>query len=420
MHIWLINPYGALPGEAWREYRTVLAGRALIAAGHTATWWVASFEHRSKSFRVSSWDTRSLLPGFNAIIVPTSGYRRHISLDRIRFERTFARNVRRGAHRAPHPDVIVLSEPALFTSRSVLRLARELRVPLVLDIIDLWPELFQLALPRWLRSYSGYLFAPFFRRRAALFHQAAAYIGVSADYLALAQSVSPHEVAVVCYWGADIEKIRSEMRQDVLLPPAVSSRTKSSEEVWAIYAGTLGPSYDINTIISAAEGLQRDGAKITILIAGDGVSRDEIQSAIAERKLSNCIFLGLLDAAALSALYRKCDVALCTYVAASTVSMPIKAFDYFAAGLPIVNSLARDLGDLVRTRQLGVQYVAEDPVSLAKALIRLAANAGQRTLFARNATQLASEFDWHLQYQAYVTVIETVAMTKEAASDRTI
>src|SRR4051794_28250951 len=90
MHAWLVNPYGPLPSESWREYRAGLADSALVAAGHTVTWWVANFEHRSKTFRATDWETRTPLPGFEVILVPTTSYKRHISIERIRFEQTFA------------------------------------------------------------------------------------------------------------------------------------------------------------------------------------------------------------------------------------------------------------------------------------------------------------------------------------------
>ena len=103
MHVWCVNPYGPLPGESWREYRTVLAARALVAAGHTVTWWAANFEHRSKQFRASDWETRTPFPGFELVLVPTTSYQRHISMERIRFEQTFARRVAEQPSRARHP-----------------------------------------------------------------------------------------------------------------------------------------------------------------------------------------------------------------------------------------------------------------------------------------------------------------------------
>lgn len=408
MHIWLVNPYGVLPGEAWREYRTVLAGRALVAAGHTVTWWVASFEHRSKHSRATTWAKQMVFPGFEAIIVPTSGYQKHISFGRIRFEKTYAANIRREPNRAPSPDVIVLGEPALFTARPICAFARERGIPLVLDIGDLWPELFHIALPRPIRWMGRLLFDPLYRRRAALVRQSSGYIAVSSDYLALLQKIVPRVHGAVCYWGVDIAQVRKEMCTAATLPNELLGRSKSEGDIWAIYAGTLGPNYDIETILKAAAILKERRARVTILIAGDGMSSSDVREAIEFRKLDNCVFLGSLPAATVAALYPRCDLALCTYVGGSTVSMPIKAYDYFAAGLPIVNSLGRDLEKFVRTRRVGLQYEPQNAESLADAITQLATNPVLRTECAANAKVLGDEFDWRIQYQDYVHVVEAV------------
>ena len=36
--IWLVNPYGPIPGEGWRAYRFNLLGEALAKAGYNVVW----------------------------------------------------------------------------------------------------------------------------------------------------------------------------------------------------------------------------------------------------------------------------------------------------------------------------------------------------------------------------------------------
>ena len=72
MTIWLLNPYGPIPGEGWREYRYTMIGEALAANGHTVVWWAANFSHHFKRFRSPSWQDRHVSPGFAIRLVPTS------------------------------------------------------------------------------------------------------------------------------------------------------------------------------------------------------------------------------------------------------------------------------------------------------------------------------------------------------------
>ncbi len=57
-------------------------------------------------------------------------------------------------------------------------------------------------------------------------------------------------------------------------------------------------------------------------------------------------------------LYQICDLGMCLYGANSPVAMPMKIFDYLAAGLPVINSVDGFLERLFGTRNLGMQYRA--------------------------------------------------------------
>lgn len=41
-------------------------------------------------------------------------YNKHVSLDRIRYERIFALNVNNNEHNLPMPNAIIIKEPAIF------------------------------------------------------------------------------------------------------------------------------------------------------------------------------------------------------------------------------------------------------------------------------------------------------------------
>ena len=98
MKIWLLNPYGPLPGEAWRETRYAMLGRVLARHGHEVIWWTAGFCHHSKMVRTEVPKDIAVEPNFTIRLVPTPPYRRHIGLARLRFEFLFALRVLRMRH----------------------------------------------------------------------------------------------------------------------------------------------------------------------------------------------------------------------------------------------------------------------------------------------------------------------------------
>jgi glycosyltransferase involved in cell wall biosynthesis len=210
--------------------------------------------------------------------------------------------------------------------------------------------------------------------------------------------------------GIDVAGFRA-MNQEPDKPSAeLMQRTgqKPSGEAWVVYAGSLGNNYDIKTLLQAAAYLQQRKSKIKIFIAGEGPLRSHVMDFISTRGLTNVIYLGKLNPRELIQLYQVCDIGLCAYGAESTVAMPVKAYDYMAAGLAIVSSLRGELERFLRDNQVGIQYMAGDAESLANALEELASNPDKRRAMAANSYRAAMMFDKNVQYSKFIDVLQQV------------
>lgn len=413
--VWIVNPYGTLPTEAWATYRSTMLAECLAARGYAVTQFISNFEHRSKTFRPPAPQGIDLSDGYRIELVPATRYDRHISLGRIRYERAYARSLLALTAGRDRPDFVILAEPSLFYYGILLHpLLLRSRQGLVLDVIDIWPELFELALPGPLRPISGLLLAPFFWWRRRLFRRADAVVAVARDYLAIAsRMVDAARVPLeVVYWSWD-------PRRDAAPDGAVSEPVarlvagKGPGEVWAVYAGTLGENYDIPAVLALARTLPpslRPGVTLKIVVAGDG----PLAEACRRQSGDDLVFAGRLAPADLALVLRHADIALSTYRGESTVAMPIKAFDYFRHGLPIVNSLGRDLGGLVREHEAGLNYEAGSATSLAAAVERLTRDPGLRARMAANAKRLAAKFAPERQYGRFVDLLEQLAQRRRS------
>ena len=413
--VWIINPYGSLPTEGWATYRSTMLAERLVEAGFEVTQFISTFEHRSKTFRCDGPAVHRVRDGYTIHLVPGPGYQSHVSLDRIRHERAYARNLLAAAKPLPAPDIIVLAEPALFYYGLLLQpLLATGRSRLVLDVIDIWPELFELVIPARLRWMSPLVLAPFHAWRRRLYARADAVVAVARDYLDLARGLArrPGVRFEVVYWSWDGRARAVGDGGSAAVQRLVSGKT--SDEVWAVYAGTLGENYDIASIVAAARTLPRELAgsvRLRFVVAGDGPLKTLCQDSAGE----DFVFLGRLAAADLAELYRHCDIALSTYRGESTVSMPIKAFDYLRHGLPIVNSLGRDLGRLIESRGLGLNYDPRVPLSLSEAVRTLATDASFREACAARARAAAPEFEAGVQYGKFVELLRRLEPARRRA-----
>ena len=410
MRLWLINPYGPIPGEGWRDYRFTILGTTLAGRGHDVVWWTANFSHHFKRYRSSGWKDIPITPGFHIRLVPTSEYKHNIGLARLRFEALFCTRTYARARNDTRPDFVIGIDPPQFVGLTSVALARHHDAPLILDVFDLWPELFVLALPRVLRRAAPTLLSPLYRLRRHNFARADALVALCDTYIEVARRNAPNIPngrTLTVFNGIDVARFRSSMGSGAEVSRLAAQLGKRPGDTWAIYAGSFGPNYDIITLLDAAELLAQRGSKIRIVVAGAGPLQAKVE-AFSAKRLATFVYLGNLSHTELIRTYQVCDIGICAYGKLSNVAMPDKIYDYLAAGLPVVNSLRGELEHLLREHRLGYQYQAGDPSSLATVLESIAAGNDARHQMAEHSARIAMEFDTAQQYGRYVDLVERV------------
>ena len=409
--IWLFNPYGPLPDEGWRDYSYVTIGSVLAAAGHDVIWWTSNFSHHFKKFRSKGWEDRRLESGLVVRLVPTTGYSRNVSLGRFFRDAVYGWRAYRRGRRLPRPDVILTSDPAMNFGYAGPRLAKHHGATLIYDQMDLWPELLVQSLPSRVRTLANALLWPVYRSRARTFATLDGAMALAQPYLQSVTRDIPADRSVpnlVIYNGIDVPTFRAAM--EASLPPTLAAAI-DRRGVKAIFAGSLGPSYDVGPMIAAARLLHERGAPVTIYIAGDGPERPAVQAAAAEQ--DNLVYLGTLPPAILPAVYARCDIGLSCYSQRSNVEMCDKFYDYTAAGLAIVNSLQGEVRDWIEGRHLGVQYVPGDAASLANRLLEVSADPAGLAAMRARSWDAGVVFDRTVQHAELPGWVQSVVRAKE-------
>lgn len=401
--VWIIDPYNEIPEKGWREGRYYIIAKMLSENGYVVDFFISNFSHKEKKIT----DSKELIhvnPNFRIIVVPSIAYYNHISFKRIRYEKLFAKNINRNEHNLPLPDVVILKDPAIFMFNEIEPLIKRANAKLIVDIMDLWPELFEIKLPKNLRWLGKLIFYPFYLQREKIFKSASAITAVTADYLNIGIKINDKIPSRVVYWGCDTKAINTlvNSKNDISLNEFNLPEKKA--DIWGIYAGTLGENYDILTLLKASTLAKQRFPDLKILIAGSGPMEGLVKECA--KKNNNIFYLGSLPTEQLYKLFGYCDFGFSTYSDASTVSMPIKSFDYLAAGLPLVNSLNRNLGSLVKDYKIGYQYCASNFKSLLEALTMLMSEREGLIAMKDRCKNLSKNFDNSTQYSQYVSLLK--------------
>lgn len=402
MKIWLINPYGPIPGEGWRDYSFTMFGKTLAAAGHDVTWWTSNFSHHFKNFRSSDWEDRTVSPNFTIRLVPTTSYKKNIGFRRILRDIVFSIRTTIRGKKEPRPDCILYYESPLTFGYAAPALAEHHRTTLIYDQMDLWPELIVQSAPTALRGVLNCLFYPVYSIRRRIFNKLDGTIALAKPYLdsVLNEIHSSHPIPnALIYNGIDVASFRSAMALRTI------NIEKAPTEKWAIFAGSLGPSYDIGNLISTAKSIEKQLPNVVILIAGDGPLKEEVIAAA--ETLPNLRYLGKLSPPELAQVYARCDIGLSAYTSASNVEMPDKFYDYTAAGLAILNSLHGEVAQWISNHKIGYTYDPKVKDDLTLELRRLTEDTTLLEEMKSRSYQLGTYFDMYSQSKNLAAFLET-------------
>jgi colanic acid biosynthesis glycosyl transferase WcaI len=261
-------------------------------------------------------------------------------------------------------DVVVAETPPLFLAGAAIGYARMKRAPLVLHVADLWPDsAVELGM---LRRPSAIAIARRLERRC---YRAAAAIACPTQGIERILSAREEAAAKVRWIPPSVDTARFAQ---LALPNREAADRDSPFRV--LYAGTVGLSQGLDTLLDAAELLE--GEAIEILIAGDGADAPELRRRLAEGGPANVRMLGAVAHEQVPGLYAEADAAVVLLRDRPLFhrALPTKMFEALAAGRPLVLSAAGEAAKLIEAGSCGVPVAPERPDQLAAALSELAAN----------------------------------------------
>lgn len=151
------------------------------------------------------------------------------------------------------------------------------------------------------------------------------------------------------------------------------------------FVGTLKAWHGLSVLVEAFSLLRARQADTRLLIIGDGPERDNIESDLARRGLRDAALLtGAVPPAEVPGLLASMDVAVAPYPAlANFYFSPLKAYEYMAAGLPVVASRIGQLRKLIQTGENGLLVTPGDAAELAGALETLKLDPSLRAALGR-------------------------------------
>ena len=318
------------------------------------------------------------------------GYPKNISFQRIVSYTQFGKNVLKYLEQRKKPDLIIVSVPSLAVADYVTKFANKKDIPVIVDIQDLWPEAFKMALN--IPIVSDILFYPMKKQAERVYRRATDIMAVSDTYVEFGKRQNPNCKGLSIYIGTDSALVRAKT-EGVRVQ-------KNENEFWIGYVGALGHSYDIRSCILAAKELGSRGYNNVVLkIMGDGVLRKDFEE-FAKNQGVKSDFTGLLEYGKMMKTLELCDVALNPIVGKSVSSIINKVSDYAAAGVPVINTQnSPEYRMILEEYKAGISVTNGDVIELADAIQKIYLSEDLRKEMSEGSRRLYVErFDRQVSY----------------------
>lgn len=366
--------------------------------GHEVEVIVSDFDHDAKKHRK---DMGNKYP-FKLTYLHETGYPGNVSPKRLWSHYIWGLNVEKYLKNLPElPDVLYAALPTFTAGRLAGKWCNKHNVKYVVDVQDLWPEAFKVAMKNPIIQVA---FKPMEWIANAAYKAADRVIAVSDTYRDRALSVNKKcNEGLTVYLGNNGETFDYGREHYHV--------NKPNGEFWIAYIGTMGYSYDIKLAIDAIKRAEEKNLskKVMFIGMGRGPLLEEYKD-YAEKSGISYEFTGALDYEVMVGRMCSCDAVINCLRPGAAQSITNKVGDYALSGLPVINTQENlEYRKLVEDWNCGINCECGNVQDTANAIEKLVNNPSLCEEMGRNSRRLGEmKFDRRMTYLDIVKLLESI------------
>jgi colanic acid biosynthesis glycosyl transferase WcaI len=345
------HPTGIVPPEYRRKFRRLVT-REDVEGVQVVRTWLLPFPNRKAYERMLNYSSF-------CVSSATTG----VFLDR--------------------PDVVIASSPQLLVGLAGWWLARCKGVPFVFEVRDLWPESLAAV---GVGSSNSVLHRSLAKIAEFLYRSCERLVVVTPafkEYLVEHWRLSEEKIFVV-------ENGVETSLFSRLTPNIALRRELGAEEKFVVsYIGTMGNAHGLETLLEAAALLRERAPKVLFLLVGEGAEKARIVSLARSRSLTNVRFLDQQPREKIPTYISASDACLVLLKRNELFKtvLPTKMLEFMSCARPVILGVDGHARTVMERANAGIFIQPEDPVALAEAVMRLAADPALRESLGRNGRQ---------------------------------
>lgn len=168
-------------------------------------------------------------------------------------------------------------------------------------------------------------------------------------------------------------------------------RERSSLQPRFLSNRNLFPLYNVACILRAFAIIQKEFPDASLVLAGDGSERANLERLARELQLKNVTFTGLVAPSEMPKLYDEADI----FLNSSNIdNMPGSILESFASGLPVITTDAGGIPYIVTHEKTGLLVPRGDHEALAEAAIQLLKDPALAAAITDRAYAETGKYSW--------------------------
>ncbi len=280
-------------------------------------------------------------------------------------------------------DVILVYSPPLPLAFIAYFLNTLKNIPLIVNVQDLFPQsVIDLGLLK------NRFLIHILESLEQFIYKKSTYISVHSDRSrehVIKKSNCSNKVVVIPNW-VDVKTLRPSERMNNF------RREHTFDSQFLVsFAGVIGYSQDLDTVIEAAALLQTH-KNITFVLVGDGVARNGLEKKVEALRLDNVRFLPMQPRDRYPSILQASDVCLVTLRGkVTTPVVPSKLLSIMACGRPVIGSLPLNgvAPQIIKESKCGLCVEPENPDKLSEGILYLYNNPSKARAFGENGRNYA-------------------------------
>lgn len=356
MKIWIVSDGEPLPTDSSnvRLRRMGNLTKILDQQGHKVIWFSSNFDHYNKKFRSDNDKVENLYNRSKLLLLSTKGYKKNVSLARFLHFKMFGEKFRHYANTLEKPDLILCTMSPIEVAQKVKNYSLKNSVPFIIDIRDLWPEIYYEVTPELSHPLVKLLVNSSKRSLSEVLNNTTAITGVTKGFVNYGLKISgfpPRENDVhfhTAYPKFDLNDYKNRFKK------FWGKYDVKDTDFIVTFVGNFGKQFDLETLEYAIDKIQNNNIKF--ILCGTG---EKFNYFVDKYKNNdNVVIPGWVGKDEIASLIASSNVGIAPYKDSKNfrLNAPNKFGEYLSASLPILVSVSGIMSELLSENECGYYY----------------------------------------------------------------